>query len=90
MNSLVTAALGFQAIVFLVFIILAFRWLFALRRIAVERAGSTLPGLGATLAAFRKGFFDPQYAALRWGMLGCVLLLSVGSVVSSLFMQGQG
>lgn len=58
-----------QGLVFLVFAIAAFWWLFALRQLAVARSGSTLPGLGYTLSAFREGLFSPRYARLRWTIL---------------------
>ena len=80
MNALLLTVLGIQAIVFLAFVILAFRWLFALRQDAVNRSGSTVPGPRPTLAAFRDGFFDPRYSWLRWGIVICVLVLLASAI----------
>ncbi|QYO75514.1 hypothetical protein [Devosia salina] len=69
------ALLVAQGLVFLVFIIAAFWWLFALRRFAVSRSGSTLPGLRDTLSAFKDGLSNPRYARLRWAILCSAALL---------------
>lgn len=78
MTLSLAALLGVQAVVFLVWIILAFRWLLALRADAVARSGTTLPGLGHSLHAFRAGLSDPRYASirLRLGLVTLVLLAS--------------
>lgn len=68
--------LGAQAILFLIWIILAFRWLFDIRADAVARSGQTVPGPSATWQAFRHGFTAPRYASQRWwlGLLTLPLL----------------
>lgn len=58
--------LGAQAILFLIWIISAFRWLFDIRADAVARSGQTVPGLSATWQAFRHGFAAQRYASQRW------------------------
>ncbi len=79
------ALLVAQGLVFLVFIMAAFWWLFALRRLAVSRSGSTLPGLRDTLSAFREGLLHPRYALLRWAILcSAALLIASAPLVSVL------
>ena len=71
-----------QAVSLLVFIISAFRWLFALRRAAVTKSGSTFPGLGETLDAFRTGLTDPRHARSRAAVaLSALTLLSTSFIV---------
>ncbi len=74
-----------QGLVFLVFIIASFQWLFALRYLAVSRSGSTLPGLGDTLSAFKAGLSEPRYARRRWVILcSAALLIASAPLVSVL------
>lgn len=70
-----------QCVAFAVFIVAAFRWLFAIRRFAVEQTGHTLPGLGATLAAFREGLLDARHARLRWTIAASALVLVAGGAL---------
>ena len=77
------ALLVAQGLAFLVFIIAAFMWLFALRRLAVSRSGRTLPGLGDTLSAFREGASDSRYARLRWAIVCSAGLLVVSAPLVS-------
>ena len=71
-----------QAITFLIWIIWAFRWLFDVRADAVARSGHTVPGLSATLLAFRHGFAAPRYAAQRRQLaLLTLALLALGLLV---------
>ena len=70
-------------LVFLVFAIAAFWWLFALRQLAVERSGSTFPGLRDTLSAFREGLLNPRYAKLRWAILCSAAVLIAGAPLVS-------
>ena len=72
-----------QGLVFLVFAIAAFWWLFALRRLAVARSGSTMPGLRDTLAAFREGLTHPRYSRLRLIIFCSVALLVVSAPLIS-------
>ncbi|WP_323013291.1 hypothetical protein [Devosia sp.] len=83
MNLPLAAMLAFQAIVFAVWIVIAFRWLFAMRADAVAESGRTLPGLGPTLRAFREGFTGARYARQRlWLGVSTVLLLAVSYLTS--------
>lgn len=70
--------LSVQAVLFAAWIVLAFRWLFAIRAEAVAQAGNSFPGLGATLRAFRWGFVAPGLARQRlWlGVLTLALVLA--------------
>lgn len=77
MSAPLVALFVLQALVFLAFVFLAFRWLFALRAIAVAKSGRSMPGLGATLAAFRQGLTDKQFAKLRWGIVICVFAVLI-------------
>lgn len=78
------ALLTIQGAVFLIWIFLAFRWLFALRADVVAASGTSLPGPGWAFRAFRGGLVDKRYAKDRlWlGILTVVLLGS--SLVSFL------
>jgi len=77
--------LAVQAVALPIFVVCAFRWLFALRRDAVEKAGSSFPGLSATVGAFRNGLRSPSYARMRWGAFGSALvLIGTGLLVSPL------
>lgn len=76
--------LTIQGAVFLIWIFLAFRWLFALRADAVAESGTALPGPGWVLRAFRGGLVDKRYAKDRFwlGILTLALLgLSLLSVL---------
>lgn len=75
MRTELVVVLAVQAMVFLVFIVCAFRWLFALRRDAVTKSGNSFPGLGATIWAFREGLRDPRYSRLRTSVAVSALLL---------------
>lgn len=79
--------LTIQAAAFLVFIVCAFRWLFALRRDAVARSGSIFPGLGAVIGAFREGLIDPRYTRLRLGLAGAFLVLIGTALLVPVLMQ---
>lgn len=80
-----TVLLVAQGLAFLVFIIAAFWWLLALRRLAVSRSGSTFPGLRDTLSAFGEGLSNPRYARLRWAILcSAALLVASAPLVSVL------
>jgi len=75
----------FQGLIFLVFAIAAFWWLFALRRLAVARSGSSFPGFRDTLSAFREGLSNPRYARLRWTILCTAALLFASVPLVSVF-----
>ena len=64
----------FQGMVFVIWMFLAFRWLFALRADAVAASGTVLPGPGWAVRAFRGGLVDKRYAKGR-------LLLGISTVV---------
>ena len=72
-----------QGLVLLVFAIAAFWWLFALRRRAVARSGSTMPGLRDSLTAFREGLTHPRYLRLRLIIFCSVALLVVSAPLVS-------
>lgn len=77
-----TALLTIQGAVFLIWIFLAFRWLFALRADAVAESGTALPGPYWALRAFRGGLVDKRYAKNRlW--LGILTLALLGSSLIS-------
>jgi hypothetical protein len=87
MPFIAIALLVIQGAVLLVWIFFAFSWLFALRADAVAESGSPLPGLGATLRAFRGGFTDQRYAK-HWLRLGVTTVLLLGlAVLSPIVMQ---
>jgi len=74
-----------QGIIFLIWTVLTFRWLFALRADAVADSGNALPGIGATIRAFRGGLMDRKYARERlW--LGIVTLALLGSSILHLLL----
>jgi hypothetical protein len=74
----------FQGMVFVIWMFLAFRWLFALRADAVAASGTVLPGPGWAVRAFRGGLVDKRYAKDRlWLGISTVVLLS-SSLVSFL------
>jgi hypothetical protein len=70
------ALLVLQALMFLVWMILAFRWLFALRADAVVASGTTMPGLRQSLRAVRSALTDRRYRTerRRFGLLTLALL----------------
>lgn len=72
--------LSVQAVLFAAWTVLAFRWLFAIRAQAVAESGSSVPGLGATLRAFRWGFIAPQLGRQRLWLAGLTLALLLASV----------
>jgi|GEM_PF-1295250 len=83
MNGVVLVFLIVQGLVFLVWAVLAFRWLFALRAEAVALSGRTLPNMATQWRVFRAGFTHPRYHRQRvqLGVLTVVLLaLSAASV----------
>jgi hypothetical protein len=79
-----TVLLVAQGLAFLVFIIAAFWWLLALRRLAVSRSGSTFPGLRDTFSAFGEGLSNPRYARLRWAILCSAALLTASAPLVSI------
>ncbi|WP_412051087.1 hypothetical protein ACK6D9_06670 [Hoeflea sp. Naph1] len=85
MNSLLPIFLAIQGSVFLVWTVLAFRWLFALRADAVAISGRTLPNMSATFEAFRGGLVDPRYRRYRLGFSVLTALLMALSALTFLF-----
>lgn len=65
-----------QAIAFLVWMILAFQWLLALRADAAAASGAAMPGLRQALRAFRRALTDRRYRTerRRFGLLTFALL----------------
>ncbi|ODT82520.1 MAG: hypothetical protein ABS76_07845 [Pelagibacterium sp. SCN 64-44] len=86
MNIALIVLFSIQACVFLIFILLAFRWLLALRADAVSRSGMTFPGFGATLEAFQSGLADARYAGQRLGIAGCTIILLASAMLAPLLM----
>lgn len=84
MSFPLAAMLVVQAIVFTIWIVIAFRWLFAMRADAVAESGRSLPGLGPTLRAFREGFSGVRYARQRLWLGVSTLLLLASSYLTSL------
>ncbi|RUT34833.1 hypothetical protein EMQ25_02415 [Arsenicitalea aurantiaca] len=66
-----------QGAVFLVWIVLMAQLLLALRAEAVSASGSTMPGLRASVDAFRLGLVSPRYGRdrRRIGIVTVVLLV---------------
>lgn len=60
-----------QSILFPIWMILAFRWLFALRADAVRQSGNAMPGPRWTIRTFRNGLTDGRHAKdrVRLGLL---------------------
>ncbi len=78
MPSFAVIVLIFQGLIFLTWIVLAFRWLFALRVDAVAESGTALPDPRWALRAFRGGLVEKRYAKDRlW--LGVLTLGLLGS-----------
>lgn len=84
MNPLLFAVLALQVIIFAIWMVIAFRWLFAMRADAVAESGRSLPGLGPTLRAFREGFTGARYARQRLWLGVTTLLLLTTSYLTSL------
>lgn len=74
--------LVFQGVVFLIWMFLAFRWLFALRADAVAASGTVLPGPSWAFRVFRSGLVDKRYATDRF-WLGILTLVLLGSSLVS-------
>lgn len=82
MNPLLIIFFAIQACVFLVWTVLAFRWLFALRADAVTLSGQIMPNMAATLTAFRGGLIDPRYRFYRIVMsVLTVILITLSALV---------
>lgn len=80
MSMLPIVWLGVQGVLFAAWTVLAFRWLFAIRAQAVAESGSSVPGPGATLRAFRWGFVAPQLGRQRLWLAVLTLALLLASV----------
>lgn len=80
MSAALIYFLVLQGLAFLIWTILAFRWLFAIRAEAVAQSGSHWPGMAIQLQAFRAGFVDGRYRAHRRALLlmTAILLLLAG------------
>ena len=68
--------------VFLVWAVLAFRFLFALRADAVAQSGRSLPSMATQLSAFRGGLIEPRYRRHRVWLLALTALLLALSALS--------
>jgi len=81
MPSFTIALLAFQAVVFLIWTVLAFRWLFALCADALAQSNTTFPGLGTQLRAIRGGLMDERYAKDRFRLIILTFVLLGTSVI---------
>lgn len=77
------ALLAVQGLVFLLWAVLMFRGLFALRRRAVARSGRMIPGPGATLDGFAAFLRDPEFRRER-NRLGLVTVLLFALVAANI------
>lgn len=73
-----------QGCAFLIWAVLAFRLLFALRAEAVARSGQTLPNMKAQLQAFRAGLLEPRYRRDRVRLLLATVVLAAFSALTAL------
>lgn len=64
-----------QGVVFLLWGVIAFRWLFTLYAEAVAEAGSPWPGPRVMLRTFRGALLGPRHAAVRRRFVILTLLL---------------
>lgn len=77
--------LTIQSVVFLAWIALAFRWLFALRADAVAESGTALPGPRWAIRAFRGELVAKCYARDRlWLGILTLILLGLSLILSLL------
>lgn len=83
------ALLILQGMLFLAWIFVAFRWLFALRADATSESGSVFPGPGSTLRAFRGALVDARYANERV-LLGILTLALAGSSLLQFLIPNGG
>ncbi|MGJ8528755.1 hypothetical protein [Maritalea sp.] len=75
------------SLVFLAWIVLAFSFLWKLRKEAVRRSHRTLPDMGTTLAVFKLGLVAPQYLAYRLGLGLLTALLLLSSIMIGMAFQ---
>ena len=83
------ALLILQGMLFLAWIFVAFRWLYALRTDATLESGSVFPGPGSTLRAFRGALVDARYANERV-LLGILTLALAGSSLLQFLIPNGG
>lgn len=76
-----------QGSVFLVWAVLMFRFLFALRADAVAQSGRALPSMGTQLRAFRGGLVEHRYRAQRLRLVVLTAVLIVLSALSFVFIN---
>jgi hypothetical protein len=82
MPILMPLFLAVQGAVFLVWAVLAFRFLFALRADAVAQSGRSLPSMATQLRAFRGGLIEPRYRRHRVWLTALTALLLALSALS--------
>jgi hypothetical protein len=87
MPILMPLFLAVQGAVFLVWAVLAFRFLFALRADAVAQSGRTLPSMATQLKAFRGGLIEQRYRRLRVRLMVLTALLIALSTLSFVFIN---
>ncbi|WP_108483481.1 hypothetical protein [Oceaniglobus ichthyenteri] len=82
MTTLFALFLILQGGVFLLWAVLAFRWLFAMRAEAVARSGRAFPGFSTQIAVFRKGLSHARYHRQRVRLIWLSAILFALSVVA--------
>ena len=87
MDYLLPVIVGLQGAVFLVWAVLAFHWLFALRAEAVAKTGQALPSMKAQLQAVRAGLVEPRYHGHRIRLLIATGVLMTLTLVFALFFR---
>lgn len=87
MNTLQLIFIAIQGGIFLVWGVVALRWLFALRADAVAISGRVIPSLTATLTAFRGGLVEPRYQRYRGVMAVLTACLFVLAPLSLLIIK---
>lgn len=85
MDNLLVVTFILQGAVFLLWAILAFRWLFALLADAVALSGRAIPGPSSQLRAFRDGLRAPRYRGQRMALLVLTsMMLALGLLILAL------
>lgn len=88
MPPLLIGILVVQGLLFLLWAVIAFRWLFALRAEAAAAAGSPWPGPRVILRTFRGALLAPRHAAARRRLAVLTLLLLGLSITVAMLTPG--
>lgn len=87
MPTLMLLFLAVQGGVFLVWAVLAFRFMFAIWADAVAQSGRLLPSMAAQLRAYRGGLFEPRYRRQRLRLVLLAVVLIALSALSLVFIN---